>query len=175
MRTTSIRAMAMAALLLGFSVAVGGDSLAAQAAGPGRAVANAKDVHDGPWLGTWQRRNSSPNQDVWILKMWKEDDGIRYTINVRRPDGTPTPTEMGAFVRFDGKPYPEKGNASADHNVFDRLDDHTLRLTDVKDGQKTIQFTITYSEDGKVRTSVSERTGPDGKAVTSTGVWDRVG
>jgi hypothetical protein len=131
-----------------------------------------RDVHDGPWLGTWKRRNPTPSPETWILKMWKEGDGIRYTIDVTRPTGSPT--RMEAFVRFDGKPYRETGNPSADHNVFERIDDRTLRLIDLKDGKETIRFTITYSSDGKVRTSVSSRVNEKGETVTSTGVWDRV-
>jgi hypothetical protein len=134
--------------------------------------ATAPALHDGPWLGTFKRRNPTPGPETWVLKMTKEGDGIRYVIDVTQP-GAP-PRQMGALVRFDGKPYPETVNPSADHNVFERVDGHTLHLIDLKDGQETARFRITYSADGRVRTSVSTRPGPDGRPLTTTAVWDRI-
>jgi hypothetical protein len=137
-----------------------------------RAVAPAASLHDGPWLGTFKRRNPTPSPETWVLKMAREGDGIRYVIDVTQPNAAPR--QMGAFVRFDGKPYPETGNPSADHNVFERVDDRTLQLIDLKDGKETVRFRITYSRDGRTRTSVSTRTEPGGQPVTSTVIWDRV-
>jgi hypothetical protein len=136
------------------------------------ATASAPSVHDGPWLGSFKRRDPATSPETTVLTMRKEGDGIRYVIDVTRPDGPSR--QMGAFVRFDGKPYPETGNPTADYNVFERVDARTLHLVDLKDGKETARFRITYSADGRVRTSVSTRPGPDGRPVSSTAIWDRI-
>ena len=94
------------ALVTGCALAHVTPIVAAQApaaAAQGAQAGKAKDMHDGPWLGTWKRRSATPNAGgEWIMKMWKENDGIRYTIDVKQAQGTPT--HMEAWVRFDGKP-----------------------------------------------------------------------
>ena len=100
-----------------------------------------------------------------MLKFLKEGDGIRYTIDVTGPGVTPR--QMGAFIRFDGKPYPETGNPTADHNVFTRLDDRTLQIVDLKDGKETLRFRVSYSADGKTRTSVRRALNPMGATVVN--------
>ena len=156
-----------AALLRGFG-AVEREQKPAAAPAPQPAAVSV----DGPWVGTWRRRNPTPGPEVWVLTFLKEGDGIRYTIDVTGPGESPR--QMSAFIRFDGKPYPETGNPTADHNVFTRLDDRTLQIVDLKDGKETVRFRVTYSPDGKTRTSTSTRTEPDGRTVSSTVVWDRV-
>lgn len=130
---------------------------------------------DGPWLGTWKRnpqKSSGNATGTAIFKMWREADGFRYTLDMTPQSGAPV--KMEAFGRFDGQQYPEKGNPSADFNVFHRIDDRTYSLVDIKDGKETIRFTISISPDGKTRTSVAKSRNAKGEEVTSTGVWDRV-
>lgn len=128
----------------------------------------------GPWIGTWKKRSpqASGNASAPVFKMWAEGDGFRYTLTMASQSGAPT--HMEAFGRFDGTPYPEKGNPAADHNVSTRVDDHTYSLVDMKDGKENIRFTITISPDGKTRTSVAKSRNARGEEVTSVGVWDRV-
>lgn len=122
---------------------------------------------DGPWIGTWKRQSTGAASGTAVMKMWVEGDGFRYEIDMGG-------AHMTAFGRFDGKQYPEKGNAAADFNVFKRIDDHTYSLDDIKDGKVTHHFTVTISADGKTRTSVHVAKNEKGEEVTSTGVWDRV-
>lgn len=122
----------------------------------------------GPWLGTWKRRGAGES----IFHMWQEGDGFRYTLTMPGQNGQPI--NMEAFGRFDGKPYPERGNPSADFNVFERVDDYTYSLIDIKGGEEKIRFNISISQDGKTRTSVSKSRNAKGEEVTNTGVWDRV-
>ena len=153
-------------------VAVG--SMAVVAQQPDQAATTTRVISpNGPWIGTWKKRNSP---GTTIFKMWVEGDGFHYTITSAPPGSTTLPSEPQAslFGRFDGKPYPEKGNPAADFNVFYRLDDHTYALDDVKDGKTTGHFTITISADGKTRTSVAKRRNEKGEEVTVVGVWDRV-
>ncbi len=133
---------------------------------------------EGPWIGTWKRNSEKSTGSYMagtvIFKMWVEGDGFRYTLTSTPADGKGEPHVATAFGRFDGKPYPEKGNPSADFNVFTRVDDHTYALSDVKNGKETMHFTITISPDGKTRTSTATGKGPNGQEVKSVGVWDRV-
>lgn len=131
-------------------------------------VASATDPN-GPWIGTWKRnsaKSTSPGDATF--KMWLEGDGFRYHLD------TGAPTKMEAFGRFDGEHYPETGNPAADFNVFKRVDDRTYALSDIKNGKETISFIISFSADGKTRTSVSKSRNAKGEEVTSTGVWDRI-
>lgn len=137
-------------------------------AGPVPAPA-AVDSAVGPWLGKWRQKGAPAGA---VFTMWQEGDGFRYTYEAPRPGGEPV--RMEAFGRFDGRPYPERGNPAADFNVFRRVDDRTYALVDIKDGEEKIHFNITISPDGKTRTSVSTRLDAAGREVSSTGVWERV-
>lgn len=156
---------------------VASGSIVAGAQQPEQVTAAAKVASpNGPWIGTWKKR-TAPGQPAGttIFKMWVEGDGFHYTITSAPPGATmPSTPQASLFGRFDGKPYPEKGNPAADFNVFSRVDDHTYALYDVKDGKATGHFTITISADGKTRTSVSKRRNEKGEEVTSVGVWDRI-
>lgn len=139
------------------------------------ATTSAVGSPDGPWLGTWKRnsqKSSSKGSGDAIFKMWREADGFRYTLEMTPASGAPV--KMEAFGRFDGKQYPEKGNPAADHNIFQRIDDRTYSLVDIKDGKETIRFTISVSPDGRTRTSVAKSRNASGEEVTNIGVWDRV-
>jgi hypothetical protein len=155
-------------------LAMVGNSIAgAQAPAAGTPTSNTKSASEkvlpanGPWIGTWKRQSTGPAAGNAVMKMWVEGDGFRYEIDMGG-------AHMTAFGRFDGKQYPEKGNAAADFNVFKRVDDHTYTLDDVKDSKVTHHFTVTISADGKTRTSVHVAKNEKGEEVTSTGVWDRV-
>lgn len=162
------------AAVMGLTV-VGGSVAGAQAPAAGASPAGhaeSASVHlgapDGPWIGTWKRQSTGgAASSSAVMKMWVEGDGFRYEIDMGG-------AHMSAFGRFDGKQYPEKGNAAADFNVFKRVDDHTYTLDDIKDGKVTHHFTVTISADGKTRTSVHVTHNEKGEEVTNTGVWDRV-
>jgi hypothetical protein len=127
---------------------------------------------NGPWIGTWKRRGTG----LTLFKMWVDGDQFHYTITSAPPGSTTLPSTPQASLtgRFDGKPYPEKGNPNADFNAFTLIDDHTYALDDLKDGKVTGHITITISADGKTRTSVATRKNEKGEEVTSTNVYDRV-
>lgn len=128
----------------------------------------------GPWIGTWKRVASTAGGtlDPAVFTMWLEGDGFRYTYESTPASGPAV--RMEAFGRFDGQPWPEKGNPMADHNVFTRVDDRTYALVDLKDGKETIRFTIRISPDGKTRTSESRRRDAQGKEIVTTTTWERL-
>ncbi len=170
MKYWSALAVAMGLSVAGQSV-VGAQAPATDAshAKDAKAAAEPAPSADGPWIGTWKRRAATGSA---TMKMWVEGDGFRYEIDMAGPSGPAV--HMTAFGRFDGKQYPEKGNAVADFNVFKRIDAHTYSLDDIKDGKVTHHFTVTISADGKTRTSVAVTHNDKGEEVTNTGVWDRV-
>jgi hypothetical protein len=174
--------VAAVGLAMGTHSVMGADQskAAAPAGKEGKAASAAVPSPNGPWIGTW-KRNAEKSSGGYvgggmaIFKMWVEGDGFRYTLTTGKADAGEADKHVAtAFGRFDGKPYPEKGNPSADFNVFQRVDDHTYALSDVKDGKETMHFKITFSADGKTRTSEGTGKSPDGKEVKMVGVWDRV-
>lgn len=162
------------ALAATLGLAITGVSITSAQQGPSSQPAAAASPQ-GPWIGTWKRnseKSSSKFPGTSIFKMWPDGEGFRYTMEMTPTSGTPT--RMEGAARFDGKPYPEKGNPVADFNAFTRIDDRTYTVIDLKDGKETIRFTVTISADGKTRTSVSRSRNDKGEEVTSVGVWDRV-
>lgn len=175
---TTMTRWSVRAGMIGLALASGSVAYADQPKTTQLAQASATTVASpkGPWIGKWKRnsaKSSMPSEGTTIFDMKLEgDDGFRYTMTRTPPSGAPTYAE--AFGRFDGKPYPEKGNPAADFNVFKRIDDHTYSVIDLKDGKPTFNITVTISPDGKTRTSVSKSRNAQGEEVTNTGVWDRV-
>jgi hypothetical protein len=163
------------AAMAGLAIASGSVAYAEQPKSAPSAEASAVASPKGPWIGKWQRnsaKSSIPSEGTTTFDMKLEGDGFRYVMTRTPPTGAPTHAE--AAGRFDGKPYPEKGNPSADFNAFTRIDDHTYQVVDLKDGKETFHITVTISPDGKTRTSVSKSRNAKGEEVTSTGVWDRI-
>lgn len=176
---TMIRWSAVAATV-GLAIAGGSVAFAQQqtfdpTAVPGSNVPSVK----GPWLGVWKRNaekssgRMGPGGGTTLFKMTPNGDGFSFTIESTGADGKKRYANL-PYGRFDGLPYPETGNGMADFNKFQRVNDRTYSVTDVKDGKEVIHITITISEDGKTRTSVSKMRNEKGEEVTNTGVWDRV-
>lgn len=173
---TMIRVSALVAAV-GLAMASGSVAFAQQQAASKPAASTAAvPSANGPWIGKWKRNNeksSGGRGGNSTFTMSLKDDGFTYTIESVGPDGKPHLAQL-PFGRFDGKPYPESGNPMADFNKFERVNDRTYKVTDVKNGKDVIHITITISEDGKTRTSVAKMRNEKGEEVTNTGVWDRV-
>jgi hypothetical protein len=98
-------------------------------------------------------------------------DSLKVTVEGVGTDGKATHNEWTG--KFDGKDYPLTGDSTADARSYKRVDANTLELTNKKDGKVVISGRIVVSADGKTRTVTISGTGPDGKKLTSTAVYNK--
>lgn len=131
---------------------------------------------------------SDPNMGTWKLNEAKSKfppvatknttvvyapagDQVKVTTDGTTADGKPVQTEWTGM--FDGKDYPLTGDPNANSRSYTKIDDHTLELTNKKDGKVTTTGRITVSADGKTRTLKVSGTSPDGKKFNYTAVYDK--
>src|SRR6266852_8879507 len=106
-------------------------------------------------LGTWKLNEAkskfssgAPKNTSVVYEA--AGDSVKVTVDGVGADGKPSHNEWTG--KFDGKDYPVTGDPTADTRSYKRIDDHTLVLTNKKDGKVTISARITVSADGKTRT-----------------------
>ena len=127
-------------------------------------------------LGTWKLNEAKskmatgiPHNNTVVYEA--AGDSIKVTIDGTAPDGKPTHSEWTGKV--DGKDYPVTGDPTSDTRSYKKIDDHTLVLTNKKDGKVTISGRITVSPDGKTRTVTTAGTNPKGEKVHTSAVYDK--
>jgi hypothetical protein len=86
-------------------------------------------------------------------------------------DGKPAHSDWTG--KFDGKDYPVTGDPMSDTRAYKKVDDHTLSMTNKKDGKATVTGRIVVSADGKSRTVTTNGTDANGKKVKGTAVYDK--
>ena len=77
-------------------------------------------------------------------------------------------------AKFDGKPYPVKGDPGSDTVAYELRGPREFTGTTKKNGKITAKYTISVSEDGQT-TTVTRYTAyaEDGKAESGTSVYDK--
>ena len=98
-------------------------------------------------------------------------DQVKVTTDGTTGDGKPVQTEWTGM--FDGKDYPLTGDPSANSRSYKKINDHTLELTNKKDGKVTTSGHIELSADGMTRTLMVHGTAADGKKFTYSAVYDK--
>lgn len=98
-------------------------------------------------------------------------DSIKVTVDGVDADGKPSHNEWTG--KFDGKDYPLTGDPTADTRSYKRINDHTLALTNTKDGKVTTTGRITVSADGKTRTVTTSGKDASGKKIDSIAVYNK--
>lgn len=98
-------------------------------------------------------------------------DSVKVTVDGVDADGKPSHNEWTG--KFDGKDYPLTGDPTADTRSYKRINDHTLALTNTKDGKVTTTGRITVSADGKTRTVTTSGKDASGKQIDSTAVYNK--
>jgi hypothetical protein len=132
----------------------------------------AEDVN----MGTWKLDEAkskiaagTPKNTTVVYEV--AGDGVKVTVDGVDGDGKPTHNEWTG--KFDGKDYALAGDPTADMRSYKRVDDHTLALTNKKDGKITMTGRITVSADGKTRTVTISGTDASGKKVEGTTVYNK--
>jgi hypothetical protein len=98
-------------------------------------------------------------------------DSVKITVDGVGADGKLLHNEWKG--KFDGKDYPLIGVPTVDTRAYKPLDDHTMALTEKKDGNTMITGTQVISADGKTRTITVNEPGPNGKRMNITYVYDK--
>ena len=100
-----------------------------------------------------------------------DGDNVKVTVDGVDAKGNPTHTEWTG--KYDGKDYPVTGDPDTDMRSYRRVNDHTLRITQKKDGKVTSMIHIVVAADGKSRTVTTTTTDANGKKIISTSVYDK--
>ena len=98
-------------------------------------------------------------------------DNVKITADGTDSDGKPAHNEWAG--KFDGKDYPVTGDPTADTRAYEMVNDHTLRLTDKKNGKTTVTGRIVVSTDGRSRAVTVNGTDATGKKFQRTAVYDK--
>src|SRR5436309_16053752 len=124
-----------------------------------------------PFMGTWKLNESksklsagAPKNNTVIYEA--AGDSIKITVDGTDADGKPTHSEWTG--KFDGKDYPVTGDPTADMRSYKQINDHTLSLTNKKDGKETLTGRVVISKDGKSRTVKISGKDASGKKVSGT-------
>ncbi len=131
---------------------------------------------DNPNMGTWKLNDAKSKIPAGFVKNTTvvyeaAGDSVKVTTDGTDKNGNPGHTEWTG--KFDGKDYPLTGDPAADSRSYKTIDDHTMMLTNKKDGKVVVSGRIDISADGKSRTLRVTRTDAAGKKSTSRAVYDK--
>jgi hypothetical protein len=127
-------------------------------------------------MGTWKlnevKSKFSPGAVKNITVVYEAmGDSVKVTADGSDGDGKPLHTEwMG---KFDGTDYPVTGNPNVDTRSYKKVNDHTLELSNKKDGKVVDTGRVVLADNGKSRTLTTKGTDPKGNKTSSTQVFDK--
>jgi hypothetical protein len=127
-------------------------------------------------LGSWKLNEAKSKMPAGIAHIvtssyTAQGDQIKVVSDGVDPSGNPMHAEW--LGKFDGKDYPVAGNNVTDTRSYKQVNDHTLFLTNKKDGKTVSTARLVTSADGKTRTVHLTQTDPSGKTLSGLGVYDR--
>jgi hypothetical protein len=129
-----------------------------------------------PQMGTWKLNEAKSKIPAGVQKnttVTYTMDGDNIKVTTDGVDGSGKPMQTSWTGKFDGKDYPLTGDPGADMRMYTKINDHTLTLTNKKDGKAVVTGRIVVSADGKSRTLKSTVTDSAGKKVTNTAAYDK--
>lgn len=138
----------------------------------GVATCFADDVQIGTWKLNEAKSKFSPGAVKTTMAVY-EVVGDNVKVTADGDDGTGKPTHSEWTGKFDGKDYPVTGNPNLDARSYKKVNDHTLAISNKKDGKVIESGRIVVSDDGKSRTLTIKGTDSGGKKTTSTQVFDK--
>ena len=99
-------------------------------------------------MGTWKLDEAkskiaagSGKNDTVVYAM----DGDNVKVTVDGVDGKGNPTHSEWTGKYDGKDYPVTGDPDIDMRSYHRVNDHTLRITQKKEGKASAMIRIVVS------------------------------
>jgi hypothetical protein len=129
-----------------------------------------------PHMGTWKLDEAKSKTPAGLPKnstvIYAADgDKIKVTTDGTSGDGKPMHTEW--IGKFDGKDYPCTGDPSMDSRSYKMINEHTLELTNKKDGRVTTSGKVEVSKDGKTRTVLLTGTDSSGKKLSGVTAYNK--
>ena len=138
----------------------------------GVVVCYASDPNMGTWkLNEAKSRFSTGATKITTVVYEPAGDQVKVTTDGTTGDGKPVQTEWTGM--FDGKDYPLTGDPSANTRSYKKINDHTLELTNKKEGKVTATGRIVVSADGMSRTVTVSAMTAGGQKMTYTAVYDK--
>jgi hypothetical protein len=129
-----------------------------------------------PNMGTWKLNEAkskipamAPKNNTVVYEA--AGDSIKVTVDGTDGQGKPGHNEWTG--KFDGKDYPLVGDPQSNTRSYRKIDDHTMELTNKKDGKVTVKGRIIISADGKSRGVKISGTDPQGNKVEYTAYYDK--
>jgi hypothetical protein len=131
---------------------------------------------ESPFSGTWKlnvakSKMAPPSPQAETVRVDADDNGIKVSDDITDAKGQPMKVSYDA--KFDGKDYPATGSPAWDSVSFQRVNASTLKAKTKKGGTVVGEYTITVSQDGKIITVKYTETGPEGKPVKGSAVYDK--
>lgn len=127
-------------------------------------------------MGTWKLNEAKSKIPAMASKNTTvvyeaAGDSTKVTVDGTDAQGKPTHNEWTG--KFDGKDYPLVGDPQSNTRSYKKIDDHTMELTNKKDGKVTVKGRIVISADGKSRGVKLSGTDPQGNKVEYTMYYDK--
>ena len=131
---------------------------------------------ESPFSGTWRlnlekSKMTPPHPKAEIVHVDADDNGIKVTDDVTDSQGQPIKVSYEA--KFDSNDYPATGTPDFDSVSFQRVNSNTLKGKTKKAGKVVGDYTIVVSKDGKTTTVNYTETGPAGKPIKGSTVYDK--
>jgi hypothetical protein len=127
-------------------------------------------------MGTWKLNEAkskiaagSGKNETVVYAM--DGDKVKVTVDGVDAKGNPTHDEWTG--KYDGKDYPVVGDPDADMRAYRRVNDHTVTITQKKEGKTTSMLRVVVAPDGKSRRVTNTATDENGKKTTSVSVYDK--
>ena len=141
------------------------------------ALAASAAAQTDPQIGVWRinlaksRYNTPPPKGA-TTKIEAAGAGTKVTVDQVASDGTKRHYEFTS--NYDGKEVKVTGNnPDADTVARSRVDAHTIKTINKKDGKVTTTQTSTVSNDGKTRTVTTTGVNGAGAKVNNIAVYDK--
>ena len=127
-------------------------------------------------MGTWKLDESKSTIPPNALKNTTviyeaAGDSIKVTTDGTDAKGDPLHTVWTG--KFDGRPYPITGDATADTRTYTLVSPHALTFQNKKAGKVVLDGSVTISPDGKTRTVNTTSPDASGQIVASSAVYDK--
>jgi hypothetical protein len=134
----------------------------------------AADVFSGNWkvnLAKSKYDPGPPPKGPNFSKIEAIPGGIKFTNDGVNSEGKPTHNEWSG--KFDGKDNPVNGDPARDTAALKKIDDHTLEITNKKDGKVTGVVRVVFARDGKTRTQTGHNTNAKGIKTNNTIIYEK--
>jgi hypothetical protein len=135
-------------------------------------VAAAQDLFNGTWRLNTAKSKYDPGPGPEKATTTIKTDGTTWTATSSSSyEGKPLETSY--TVKLDGTPGPIKGSPVADMVSVKKIDDRTVEMKNMKGGQTTGEYRVTFSADGKTATVTGTVMTPKGEKTKVTAVYEK--